>query len=195
MKDTDFDHLGVGAPPEEARRLRKILTEWARGEEDSFPVQLALLTRAQWRSAATVPRLVENDRRALEETMARAKAEFAASAQAVQDALRTGVTQLQLEVTHQSTGIKNVAASINVHLGTANAVAHDIRVSLEEEVGLDRAKEKNCSPQMCQVNCRKRIASFATIPKRTPGGRIRRGIRPFRGIWFSAANCASHRGV
>ncbi|MGE3313416.1 MAG: hypothetical protein AB7O66_25925 [Limisphaerales bacterium] len=146
MKDTDFDHLCAGATPEETKRLRKLLTEWARGAEDAFPVQLALLTRAQWRSAATVPRLVENERRALEETMARAKAEFAASAQALQDALRTGVTQLQLEVTRQSTGIKNVAATINVHLGTANAVAHDIRESLAEgRKVLDRAKESFAS--------------------------------------------------
>ena len=50
--DTDFDALCDGAPPAEANRLRKLLADWCNGDEQSFPVQLALLTRAQWRAAA-----------------------------------------------------------------------------------------------------------------------------------------------
>ena len=47
MIDTDFDLLCDGVNPAEAKRLRKILAEWCSGDENSFPVQLALLTKAQ----------------------------------------------------------------------------------------------------------------------------------------------------
>jgi len=50
--------LCEGASPEEAKRLRKVLTDWCAGDENGFPAQLALLTRAQWRAAASVPRSV-----------------------------------------------------------------------------------------------------------------------------------------
>jgi hypothetical protein len=73
MKDTDFDHLCAGATPEEAKRLRKLLTEWARGDENAFPVQLALLTKAQWRSAATVPRMIHEARQALQADIAKSQ--------------------------------------------------------------------------------------------------------------------------
>ena len=51
MDDTDFDALCEGAPPAEAKQLRKLLADWCNGQENSFPVQLVLLTRAQWRAA------------------------------------------------------------------------------------------------------------------------------------------------
>ena len=47
MDETDFDVVCEGAPPQEAKRLRKMLAEWCQGDENSFPVQLAMLTRAQ----------------------------------------------------------------------------------------------------------------------------------------------------
>ena len=41
MDETNFDALCEGASPQEAKRLRKILSEWCQGDEDSFPVQLS----------------------------------------------------------------------------------------------------------------------------------------------------------
>ena len=39
-------------PPMKPSVFRKMLAEWSDGDENGFPVQLALLTRAQWRAAA-----------------------------------------------------------------------------------------------------------------------------------------------
>ncbi len=50
-----FELLSRGASEEEARVLRRFLTEWSRGDEDTFPYQFALLARAQMRAAAGVP--------------------------------------------------------------------------------------------------------------------------------------------
>jgi hypothetical protein len=59
MEDTDFDFLFEALSPEEAKRMRKILAQWCQGDENSFPVQLAMLTRAQWRAAAQTPVLLK----------------------------------------------------------------------------------------------------------------------------------------
>jgi hypothetical protein len=64
-KESDFDALLAGLSPEETRRFQKTLTEWARGDANGFPVQLALLTKAQWRMAATLPASIAGERKAL----------------------------------------------------------------------------------------------------------------------------------
>lgn len=66
MDDSDFDVLCEGATPAEAKQLRKLLTDWCAGVENSFLVQLVLLTRAQWRAAATVPLAVNEARKLLD---------------------------------------------------------------------------------------------------------------------------------
>ena len=68
MDRTEFDLLCGVASSEETRRLSKLLTEWCNGDERSYPVHLALLTRAQWRSAASVPRSIDQSREMLERT-------------------------------------------------------------------------------------------------------------------------------
>jgi hypothetical protein len=55
MQNTDSDFLFDGLSPEEAKQIRRILAEWRIGDAQSFPVQLALLTRAQWKAAAQTP--------------------------------------------------------------------------------------------------------------------------------------------
>ena len=70
MIDTDFDLLCDGANPAEAKCLRKILAEWCSGDENSFPAQLALLTKAQWRTAARLPYVVKESQKELEKAQA-----------------------------------------------------------------------------------------------------------------------------
>jgi hypothetical protein len=55
MDDTYFDLLCKGMSAEEAKMFRKMLAEWCDGDENGFPVQLVLLTCAQWRAAAEMP--------------------------------------------------------------------------------------------------------------------------------------------
>lgn len=76
--DSDFDFLGEGVSAEEAKRLRKILKQWCDGEEDSFPVQLALLTRAQWRAAGQTPVLLKQSQELLERKLAEYRQQTAA---------------------------------------------------------------------------------------------------------------------
>ena len=66
MEDTDFDLLCKDFSIEEARLFRKMMVEWSDGDENGFPVQLALLTRAQWRAAALVPQAMNDSRQLIE---------------------------------------------------------------------------------------------------------------------------------
>ena len=50
-----FELLSRHMEAEELRILRRFLTEWAKGDENSFPFQYVLITIAQWRMAAVVP--------------------------------------------------------------------------------------------------------------------------------------------
>ena len=66
MDDTSFDLLCKGLSAEEAKLFRKILKEWCDGDENSFPVQLALLTRAQWQAAALIPQTITESGKLIE---------------------------------------------------------------------------------------------------------------------------------
>ena len=48
-----YELLARSLSAEEARKVRRILTEWSHGDENSYPFQHALLTRAHWQVAAT----------------------------------------------------------------------------------------------------------------------------------------------
>ena len=50
-EDTLFDLLMMGKTPQQQNALRKVLKQWADGDENSFPVQMALLTQSQWDAA------------------------------------------------------------------------------------------------------------------------------------------------
>ena len=42
----------------EVDRVHRLIHEWSIGPEDSFPAQLSLLTRAQFKAAASIPRSI-----------------------------------------------------------------------------------------------------------------------------------------
>jgi len=67
--DLDKDDLAVlcaGMTKDEVDRVHRLLHEWNIGPDASFPVQLALLTCAQLRAAASVPRSLNDSRKWLE---------------------------------------------------------------------------------------------------------------------------------
>ena len=134
MDETDFDTLCEEAPPQEAKRLRKMLAEWCQGDENSFPVQLALLTRAQWRAAAMVPRLIEKSRQQIEHTLAEHRQQTTASVQHLADTVDDKTSTLAQIVGTQVEATKKAAADIRMQLTQAEAVAKRIGGELERGV-------------------------------------------------------------
>ena len=88
MIDTDFDLLCDGANPAEAKCLRKILAEWCSGDENSFPVQLALLTKAQWRAVARMPHILRDSQKDWQQDQANHRARFSEQFNSAMDEAR-----------------------------------------------------------------------------------------------------------
>ena len=134
MEDTDFDFLCNGLSPEEAKRMRKILAEWCDGDENGFPAQLVLLTRAQWRAAALVPQAVNESRKLIELHLAEYRRQTAAligNLSAV-GAEQTG--ELNNIVKAHTETLNQASDSFRAQLKSLGIFAQDIRKHLDEWV-------------------------------------------------------------
>ena len=134
MDETNFDALCEGASPQEAKRLRKILSEWCQGDEDSFPVQLVMLTRAQWRVAARIPQQLAAARQQLDQAFAEHQRKSHAVFDEFTDEIdtRTGTLE-QIVVRHTETA-KKIVAEMRVELTHTEATAKRIQNQLEAGV-------------------------------------------------------------
>ena len=131
MEDTGFDLLCEGLPPNEAKMLRKLNAEWSDGDEDSFLVQFALLTRAQWRAAATVPRSITDSRKWLEQHLAEYRRQTAADAKSFACALESRSRELRQALesvaeTHAK-GVQEATALLHKETVVTQYVARDVR--------------------------------------------------------------------
>ena len=131
MDDTDFDALCDGASPGEAKRLRKLLADWCNGDEESFPVQLALLTRAQWRAAAAVPRFINEARELMERRLAEHRQQIAALIKGFADAAGEKAKALEDIIARHTDATKRTVAEMRGQLSNAEAAARRIRDELE----------------------------------------------------------------
>src|SRR6266567_1922876 len=131
MDNTDFDALCEGATPGEAKRLRKLLAEWCDGAEESFPVQLALLTRAQWRAAAAVPRLVNQSRELIERKLAEHRQQIAALVKCLSDTADAKVAALEAIIAKHSETTKKAVAEMRGQLANADMVAERVKDELD----------------------------------------------------------------
>ena len=129
--DTDFDALCDGASPAEAKRLRKLLAEWCNGDEQAFPVQLALLTRAQWRAAATVPRLINQARELMERKLAEHRQQTAVLIKGFADTADAKAKALEAIVVHHTEASQKAVTEIRAQLVNAEIVAQSIKDELE----------------------------------------------------------------
>ena len=129
MEDTDFDWLCNGLPADEAKCMRKIFVEWCDGDENGFPVQLALLTQAQWRAAALVPQAVNNSRKLIERHLAEYRQQTAVL-----------VKNLSIVAEGQAGELKNI---VEAHTETVNQASVSIRNQLWEMAEAAKRSGKN----------------------------------------------------
>jgi hypothetical protein len=126
MQDTDLDFLFDGLPPEEAKRMRRILAEWRIGDEHSFPVQLALLTRAQWKAAAKTPVLLKQSLELLDKKLGEYRQQTANMLKDFNAAADFKVQEIQ-ELIADHKEVANVAlADLRGHTTTAKRLLNEI---------------------------------------------------------------------
>ena len=134
MDKDDLTALLVDAPAEEVDQIHRLLHEWSVGPDSSFPVQLSLLTRAQWRIAANLPRLMNDARKLIELHLA----EYRRQSQAMADDFAGTVDgqnkELKKTVEIHIQATRQAAEQIQVQLADAEAVAKRVKALMESAV-------------------------------------------------------------
>ena len=130
----DLSALCAGMTVDEVDRVHRLLHEWNVGPDNSFPVQLALLTRAQWRIAANLPRLMNDARKLIELHLAEYRRQgqvmaddFAGTVDGQNKELKKTV-EIHIQATRQA------AEQIQVQLADAEAVAKRVNDLMESAV-------------------------------------------------------------
>jgi len=131
MPKTDLDWLCEGASPEEVKRLMRLVHEWCQGDEQSFPVQLALLTRAQWRAAAMIPQLVNESRELTELKLVEYRQQTSALVQNFSDTADDKAEALSTIVAAHTKSMNQAVMKAQAQLTNAESVAALIRSELE----------------------------------------------------------------
>jgi len=133
MDKNDLAALLVGAPADEVDRIHRLLYEWSVGPDNSFPVQLALLTKAQWRVAANLPRLMNDASKLIEKHLAEYR--------------RQTIAAFDQSIANHSEVIKQVVAKSNGHLVETEKAARQLHFELEHgnaslKKALDEARKE-----------------------------------------------------
>jgi hypothetical protein len=127
----DLAALLTGASAEEVDQIHRLLHEWNTGPEGSFPVQLALLTRAQWRMAATLPRTLKESRKLIELHLA----EYRRQSKIIADEFSRTANQQATELKAVGDTVSLAASKINGELHAAEAVARRVKSLMEDATG------------------------------------------------------------
>jgi hypothetical protein len=135
MEDTDFDLLCVGLSPDEAKRMRKILAEWNDGDETGFPVQLAMLTRAQWRAAALIPRTIKDSGKIIELHLAECRHQTAAIVKNLSTVAGNNAVELKNIVKAHAETVQQASVAMRNQLWESEEVSRRIKTRLEDSRG------------------------------------------------------------
>ena len=157
--DLDKDDLAAlcaGLTTDEVDRVHRLLHEWNVGPDSNFPVQLALLTRAQWRIAANLPRLMEAARKLIELHLAEYRRQTAELVKNLSVAGEDQADELKNVVEAHTETVKQASVSIQDQLRRTTEVANQIRKQLDDGVSAwNRAKtDMEAGREMFQKACK-----------------------------------------
>lgn len=132
MDDTDFDFLCDGLPADEAKRLRKLFKEWCNGDENSFPVQLALLTRAQWRAAAQMPVQMKQSLELLDQKLAEYRQQTGTLLKNFNAAVNTKTKELEDIIADHRVDADIILSDLRVHTANAKDAAKQLQEQMDK---------------------------------------------------------------
>jgi hypothetical protein len=116
---------------EEVDRVHRLLHEWGTGPADSFPAQFSLLTRAQLRAAASIPRAIADSRKWLEQHLAEYRQQTAALTSDFAGMVDIKNGELKDIVLKHAEVVKRDALFVSNRLVDANDVAKSIQKNLQ----------------------------------------------------------------
>ena len=150
--DLDKDDLALlcaEMPANEVDRVHRLLHEWNVGPDNSFPMQLALLTKAQWRIAANLPRLMNDARKLIELHLAEYRRQSQAMADDFADTVDSQNKELKKSVEIHIQATRQAAEQIQVQLADAETVAKRVK-ALMEGAAVEWEKIKASTTAQCE---------------------------------------------
>ncbi len=135
--ELDKDDLAVltaNMSKEEVDLIHRLLHQWRVGPENSFPVQFALLTCAQLRAAASVPRAIADSRKWLEQHLAEYRKQTAMITNDFASVVDIRNGELKDIVLRHAETVKLDALFVSNRLVDANDVAKNIQKNLQAAV-------------------------------------------------------------
>ena len=156
MEDTDFDLLCIGLSADEAKRLRKVLAEWSDGDENGFPVQLAMLTRAQWRAAALIPHTIKESGKLIESHLAACRLETAVIVGNLSAATRDNSIEMKKIIKAHAESVNQASVLVRNQLWETMEITKQIREKLDEGVAASNRARSNleAGSERFQQSCR-----------------------------------------
>jgi hypothetical protein len=132
--DLDKDDLAMlcrDLTKAEVDRVHRLIHEWSIGPEDSFPAQLSLLTRAQFKAAASIPRSIAESKKWLELHLAEYRKQTAALTNDFAGMVDIKHGELKAIVLQHAETVKRDALFVSNRLVDANDVAKSIQKNLQ----------------------------------------------------------------
>lgn len=123
----DLVALCEGMTREQVDRVHWLLHEWSTGPEDSFPVQLSLLTLAQLRAAASVPRSITDSRKWLEQQLADYRRQTQSLMESFNQTMQIKIGGFETALSSNAKTIENAANQIQAQLDVAEEVAGRVK--------------------------------------------------------------------
>jgi hypothetical protein len=152
--DLDKDDLAAlcaGLTVDEVDRVHRLLHEWSVGPDSSFPVQLALLTKAQWRIAANLPRLMNDARKLIELHLAEYRRQSQAMADDFAGTVGDQNKELKKTVEIHIQATRQAAEQIQVQLADAESVATEIKSLMDSAAAQWNAIKTDTAAQCKQL--------------------------------------------
>ena len=131
LNKDDLAALCAGMTTDEVDRIHRLLHQWNVGPDSSFPVQLALLTKAQWRIAANLPRLMNDSRKLIELHLAEYRRQSQAMADDFANTMVGQKKELKTAVEIHVQAMRQAAEEIQMKLADAEAVAERTKSLME----------------------------------------------------------------
>jgi hypothetical protein len=130
----DLAVLTANMTKEEVDRVHRFLHEWGTGPESNFPVQWALLTRAQLQAAASIPRSIADSRKWLELHLAEYRQQTAVITSDFEGMVDKKNAELKDIVLKHAEVVKRDALFVSNRLVDANDIAKTIQKNLQSAV-------------------------------------------------------------
>ena len=157
--DLDKDDLAIlcrDLTKEEVDRVHRLIHEWGIGPENGFPAQLSLLTRAQFKAAASIPRAIADSKKWLELHLAEYRRQTAALTDDFAGMVDIKHGELKDIVLKHAETVKRDALFVSNRLVDANDVAKSIQKNLQAAVAEwnqskdDLGRERQRFEKVCQ---------------------------------------------